>query len=365
MATSLLGRRASHAMALMLAAVIALGGCTGTDDSGEPIDSGPSEPTSPDEPDGGSSLLPEAEGTTVYPVTIQTATGEITIESRPERVVMASSWDADLFAALEVTPVATDAQVDFYPWNTEVFGEIETIWEVGDEQFPAESIAVADPDLIVATQAVDPAAVAQIGDIAPVLGAPQVEVATWQDRLRLIGEALDLSTRAETFITEYETTFEQIRADHPEFGELTIDHVGFWGGEHGAALMNVAGTSSESLFTRLGFTPNPQADDTALADGLSEELLGTLEGDVLLVISQATGEGEAEEWMANPLIQGLDSVQAGRHARIDVGEGFVVTHEGEPTGFQGHLGRAFNLGPRAHLAIADLLVPILSEAVTG
>lgn len=344
--------RGSTASALALAVLLALTACASPTG------------TAPEGPDA-AGLLPPAEGTTQYPLTVTSAVGEIVIEQRPERVVMASSWDADLFAALGVVPVGTDEQVDFYPWAIEAFPqEIETLWPVGDEPYPAEQIASTTPQLIVDTAATEASAVERIGAIAPVLGAPEAEGedATWQQRILLLGEALDLSDRAQQVVDDYDTAFEEFRAQYPEFAGKSVDYLVFWGGDYGTGFINTAGSDAEALLVDLGFVTNANAGDAAFEENFSEELFGTLTGDVL-VISDQGDAAEFEEFLAHPLIQGLESVQNDRVVVLHVGDDFTVTHDGEPTEFTGHFGRAFSLGPLSKLKIANLLTPLISEVL--
>jgi len=351
-------RRRRHTLpAIALTALLALVGCAAAGP-----ESLPEVEKAPEAADG---LLPAAEGKTVYPLTVTSAVGEIVIEKRPGRVVMASSWDGDLFAALGVTPVATDEQITFYPWVLDRLpAEIETLWPVGDETYPAETIATTSPHLIVDTGATDPVEVQKISAVAPVLGAPEATAAdsTWQDRILMLGEVLDLSDRAQKVIDDYDATFEQIRSEHPKFAGKTVDYVTFYGTEWGADLLNIAGSDAEALFSKLGFDANPNAANTAFEEGISDELWGTLTGDVL-VISNQDAAGFAD-FYENPLLQGLESVKSGRVVILDVETTqWTVSHDGELTEFTGHFGRAFNYGPLAHLELAALVTPLLAEAL--
>ncbi len=356
-------RRWYAAPAVAVAALLALVGCSAPSATGAGQSAGASSDASASA--ASSDLLPPAEGKTTYPLTVTSAVGEIVIPERPDRIAMASSWDGDLFAALRVVPVATDEQIKFYPWAVEQFPvEIETLWPVSDEAYPAETIATTSPQLIVDTLATDAAEVQKISAIAPVLGAPEAtgEDSTWRDRLLLLGDVLDLSGRAQQVIDDYDASFARIRAEHPEFAGKTVDYVAFYGSEYGAGLLNTAGSDAEGLFSSLGLAPNPNAGNTAFDDAISDELWGTLTGDVL-IISNQDAEGFAE-FFANPLIQGLESVQSGRVIVLDVdSKAWTVSHDGELTEFTGHFGRAFNYGPLAHLELADLLVPLIADVL--
>lgn len=334
-------------------ALVALAGCSGS-----------TEPTQSAE--AMDSLLPAAEGTTEYPLTLTTAVGEVVLEDRPERVVMASSWDADLFAALGVTPVGTDAQVEFYPWAQEkIPGQIETVWPVSDDAYPAEQVANTSPDLIVDTLASDAETVQQLSDISPVLGAPadNPDDPQWQERLLLLGEALDLSARAQQVIDDYDATFDDVRAEHPEFAGKTVDYLVFWGGGAGTGYLNIAGSDPEALLTRMGFAANSNADSFP-DETISDELLDTLTGDVLVISNQASDQAEFDAWFANPLIARLPSVQNDQAIVLNLSPERTVTYNGELQEFTGHFGRAWNFGPLAHAEIADLLVPKLSDKLS-
>lgn len=337
--------------ALAVAGLLVLSACAASDQAEPAADAS------------NATLLPPAEGQTEYPLTLSTALGEIVIPKRPERVVMATSWDTDLFAGLGVAPVGADAQVSFYPWAMEKFpADIESTWPVGDVAYPAEKIAATSPKLIVDTFAVDTESVAQVSSIAPVLGAPDDsdEGTTWQERILLMGEALDLSDRAQQVIDDYDSRFEELRAEYPEFEGKTIDYLVYWG-EAGTGFINTTGSDAEALFSDLGFAPNPNAGNSTFEEGLSDELLGTLTGDILLISNQVD-EAEFADFYANPLLQGLDSVKNGRALVLTLDQkDFTVSYEGEPTGFQGHFGRAFSVGPLSKVAIADLISPLISD----
>lgn len=343
---------AVRAVALASIAVAALAGCAGSNDT-TPSSAAPAD-----------SLLPAAEGKTEYPLTMTTAVGEAVIEERPERVVMASSWDADLFAALGVTPVATDEQIEFYPWAAEAIpGEIETVWPIGDDAYPAETVANSTPDLIVDTLATDAVDVQQLSDIAPVLGEPVADEVAWQDRIAALGEALDLSDRAQQVISDYDAKFEDIRAEHPEFEGKTVDYLVYWGGDAGTGYINTADSDPESLLGRLGFAPS--AGGSAFPEEtIPDELLDTLTGDVLVISNQAADQAEFDAWYSSPLIQRLPSVQNDHAIVLNLSPERTVTYNGELQDFSGHFGRAWQLGPLAHAEIADLLVPKIADKLS-
>ena len=85
--------------AVAAVAVLALSACSGTDDS-----AGSGETTAP----GG---YPAAEG--AFPATVDTKFGEITIESRPERIVALGWGDAETALSLGYQPVGASDWLAF------------------------------------------------------------------------------------------------------------------------------------------------------------------------------------------------------------------------------------------------------------
>lgn len=342
-----------------IAAALLLSGCAPAGDTpaGEtPAATGSGEETA--------SRLPAAEGTTEYPLTITTELGEIVIPERPERIVAADSYDIEIFAALDVLPVGTDEQYEFYPWVfDELPGEIETVWEVGDVAYPEEEIAATEPDLIVSLWETDTTTTEKISGIAPVLGAPLGTVqASWQERVLFLGEVLDLSDRAQEFIDEYDATFEQLRAEHPEFQDLSVDLTVFWGGDYGAGYLSRTGSDPYVFLTEdLGFAASPTAELFTDGTALSDELVQQLQGDILIISNQASDQDEYQAWFTSPLLQGVTSVQDGRVLSLRLGDDFVWYFEDELTDFRGHFARAFSTGPFAKFALAELLVPLVAD----
>lgn len=326
----------------------------------------PTDSTSADSADSAeATLLPPAEGNVTYPLTITSALGEIVIEQRPERIVVPDSFDADILAAIGVTPVGADEQIHFYPWATERI-QIDSVvtWPVGDVDFPPELIATTDPDLIFAGWFDDIDNLDQISAIAPVLGAPVVADGepTWRDRLTLVAEALDLSDAAQAYLDEHDAYFAGVREEHPEFAGKSIAYLVFWGGEWGTGFLNATGMNGELVLTELGFAPSVQADNYASGDAVSDELIGQLTDDVILVVDQSGGGEELEAFLAAPLLQGTPAASNDLLiVLITDWETDDMLYEGEPQGFSGHFGRALNVGPLGQREVAELLVPIFAE----
>lgn len=162
-----------------------------------------------------------------FPVTIEHAFGETTIESEPARVATLGWTDQDDVLALGVVPVGATR----ITWGGNEAGS--TAWfdaaveEAGAEApvryddadgAPIDEIAALAPDLILATNSgITEAEYAKLSTIAPVVAYPDAPWTTdWQTSLDMVGQALGRAALADEVEADTEATIEQAKADHPE-----------------------------------------------------------------------------------------------------------------------------------------------------
>lgn len=314
--------------ALATAALLALAGCAPTD-APEPSDT----PTS--------SLLPAAEGTTEYPLTLVTPFGETVLEERPERIaVVGLSPNVDALQALGVTPVYTvgDGEPAFEWRDADWLSGIELV-DTATRSDPTnyEGIASTEPDLIIATNWIfDEEEYAKLSAIAPVLDNEELidgDKVEWQQTQRLIGEVLDLRERADQLVNEAEDAIAAVAASHPEFDGKTVTIFTDYGEEYGISYYTVAGGTAESVLLDLGFAPNPTAEQFVNDETVSEENQQLLDADVLVGLYFEPSVREARE--AQPLFQAIPAVAEGRYVSLTSTEDYtkLVTADGTETGY--------------------------------
>lgn len=311
-------RRRLIAAAGALAALLALAGCAsdGADAGG---------------PASGGELLPAAEGVTQYPLTLETPFGETVLEERPERIaiVTAATPETDSLIALGGVPVLAPSTVERNPWlDAAALADVEELWESqASEELSAEVIAAAEPDLIVNLQAYetfDQARFDQLKAIAPVLYAPYSDELSWQEKLRRVAEAVDLSGAAEKRIAETEDAVASIAADHPEFAGRTATHVIVYEQEWGAAFASAPGSNTAKLFEALGLVTPPSAARFADDEEISDELIGLIDADFVLV--STFGGDTADYFVDSPLFRAVPAVADGRVAFNVQGEDDVANY---------------------------------------
>lgn len=270
------------------------------------------------------SLLPAAEGATEYPLTLDTAWGETTLEERPERIVTltADGTSTEELLALGGVPAASTAIEDTFVWlDAELVERIETQVPADPQgdPYPLETIAAADPDLIVInddlTDHYD-----QLSEIAPVLSVDRNSVPEgenrWETTIPALGEALDLQQTAADAMAAYDETIAGVREEHPEFTGKTATYVVYFGKEYGMNYESTDGADPAHLLQELGFERNPKAEQFSggavndkSASTVSEEQLSEIDADVLIMSDNS--EGSVTDITENSLYQSLGAVTSG------------------------------------------------------
>lgn len=211
-----LTRRACRAPALLAGLALALTALTACGSSGAS-----SEDTGGSSASGG------------FPVTIEHALGEATIEERPERVVTLGMGSTGTAIALGVTPVGMEE----YPWGSDKTGYLpwihEAVTEAGDElptqftggtELDIEAIVELEPDLILAPwSGLTQQQYDLLKDLAPTVAYPDKPWSTeWDEQITVVGEALGKPDEAAQAIDKINSRLATVAEAHPEFAETTF-----------------------------------------------------------------------------------------------------------------------------------------------
>lgn len=162
-----------------------------------------------------------------FPVTIEHALGETTIESEPTRVATLGWTDHDHAVALGVVPVGATkitwggneaGSTDWFDAAVEEAGAEAPVRYDDADGAPIDEVAELAPDLILATNSgITDSEYAKLSKIAPVVAYPEAPWTTsWQTSLEMVGRALGRTALAEEVTADTEETIEQARADNPE-----------------------------------------------------------------------------------------------------------------------------------------------------
>lgn len=162
-----------------------------------------------------------------FPVTIEHAFGETTIEEEPERVATLGWSDQDHVLALGVVPVAASkltfggndgGSSDWFDAEIEEVGAEAPVRYDDADGAPIADIAEARPDLIMATTSgITKEEYEKLSKIAPVVAFPSGPYVTpWQTGLAMAGKALGRSDLAEQLTAETEKLIEDAAAQYPQ-----------------------------------------------------------------------------------------------------------------------------------------------------
>lgn len=208
-----------------------------------------------------------------FPVTIQSALGAVTIDAAPQRVVTIGWGSQDAALALGVVPVgmqdfsADSGSADgVLPWDRDkLAGATPAKLKASTSEIPYEQIAALRPDVILAVYSgVEPEQYSRLSGIAPTVGYPDKPWSTsWQDQVKLVGQALARSQQAATLTRQTTERIAMAAKEHPEFAGKTIAFGS--GTEPGSFNFYYDDDPRSELLEQLGFTLS--ADVSRLGSG--------------------------------------------------------------------------------------------------
>lgn len=326
--------------AVAAVAVLALSACSGADDA-----AGSGETTAA----GGSTSA--AEGT--FPATVDTKFGEITVESRPERIVALGWGDAETALSLGYQPVGASDWLAFGddgvgPWAEGQYDESPEIIDTLEPSY--EAIAALEPDLILDVKSSgDQDRYDRLSEIAPTVGVPEggdSYLTTGQQQLEIISTALGVPEKGEELQAQLEDSFAAAREAHPDWDGKTIAAATRTSEGWGAY---IEGGDRVDFLENLGFVQSPTiADLPVSASGfsvdISSEQLDLLDADLIVAFPIYIDTAEITD---DPQWQAIPAVADGRAVVID-----------------GDLSSAYSLGTiGAQQYALDNLVPLIEDAL--
>lgn len=209
--------RIRTAAAALIAATLLLAGCGST--------------AAPDSAPGASSDA----SSDAFPVTIDHAFGQTTIESKPTRVATVSWGNQEAALALGVVPVGMPAVTwgdddgdGILPWVKdkldELGGETPVLFDEA-EGIDFEAVADTQPDVILAAYSgLTQDDYDTLSKIAPVVAYPDIAWGTsWQELTVMNGTALGLKDEAETLVDDLTAHLNDLTGAYPDIaGKTTL-----------------------------------------------------------------------------------------------------------------------------------------------
>ncbi|MGO2634576.1 MAG: iron-siderophore ABC transporter substrate-binding protein [Galactobacter sp.] len=322
--------------ALAAVAALALAGCAGSDDD--------------DKGDPGTTSA----GAGSFPQTVETAFGDVTIESEPKRVVALGWGDAEVALELGVQPVGASDWLAFGdegvgPWSEGEYDKVPTIIDTLKPNY--EEIGKLEPDLILDVKSSgDKKRYEKLKQITPnVIAIPEGSenyLTEMDQQVDSISKALGVPDKGEELLKKVEDAYSEVAEAHPEWKDKTVTAATKTSEGWGAY---IEGGARLDTLKKLGFKQNPviaglPVDELGFSVKVSSENLDQMEADLIVAFPIYIDTKEITE---DPQWKKLKAVQDGHTVVID-----------------GDVSSAYSLGtPGASLYALEKLTPMLEKAV--
>jgi iron complex transport system substrate-binding protein len=261
----------------------------------------------------------------VFPVTVQTKFGSVTIPAEPQRIVALGWGDAETVLALGGQPIAASDWLGFGgdgvgPWSSGLYKTSPVI--LGTLELSYEEVAALEPDLILDTRAAgDQERYDRLSQIAPTVGVPEgadAYMTSTEQQVELIAQALGRAEDGQALIESMNKAFTDAAASHPDWAGLTATAATRTSEGWGAY---VEGSDRVTFLERLGFVQNPEIGALTPNEGaigfsvsLSGEQIGLFNADLIVAFPIWIDTAEITD---DPVWKQIPAVAAGRTVIID------------------------------------------------
>lgn len=281
-----------------------------------------------------------------FPATVDTEFGKVTVEEKPEKiVVIGSPLDVDMLEALgEPADVyggwgAEDLALQTAPWIEGLYDEYSSDL-IADNKPAAEAVAAQDPDLIIyfgAGSPLDQSGFDQLTEIAPTYAYTQLP--THEDELEALGQLTGTSDKVEKVSQGIDDDFAEARETLSGLQGKTF----FQGVVTADGIYSVPG--AKNFFGGIGLKPADIQPSEEQTQTLSAERYGDIDADVAVI----GGEDEPRKDFENDSrVKRLPAVKNGTMILV----GGTETYVSMPT----------QIGPSSVPYILDKIVPQLKDS---
>lgn len=272
-------------------------------------------------------LVVPAIGQDAFPVTIEHAFGQTTIDAKPVRIVTLSWMSQEAMLALGEQPVAIQFQSwggneeGYLPWIVDAYAEtgvslpptIDTT-----DGIPFEDILGYEPDLIFAPYSgFEQSDYDRLSAIAPTIPYAQDPwTGTWQHVVEMAGLALGKAAEADAVIADTRAKLASYKDEYPAIAGKSFV---FSGGEFDGASVGlyIPADPRIGLLTDLGLVPSP-ALDTLPTDRFTQpvslERLGDFDADVF--VGWFPDQDNVDLLLANPVFSRWAPISEGHFVAV-------------------------------------------------
>jgi iron complex transport system substrate-binding protein len=298
-----------------------------------------------------------ATGQGEFPVTVEHAFGETTIEEQPTRVVSVGVTEQDTLLQLGFVPVGVtewygEQPYATWPWAQELLGDAKPEVLTTSNGLEFEKIAALEPDLIIGTNAgITKKDYELLSAIAPtVTNVPDSPgyFSSWQDQTLQVARALGREADGQVLVEEVESAYAEVAAAHPEWEGMTATFS--QGGPYDGNLYVYPDGLNTDFLTDLGFEITAGLEDFS-PDGyqaqISAENVGRMDADVIVFATES--QVQFDELQDFGTIGNLAAVSENRAVYTDE----VLA------------GAIYFITPLSLEYVLDELTPMLEQATAG
>ncbi|WP_171014149.1 ABC transporter substrate-binding protein [Chitinivorax sp. B] len=252
-----------------------------------------------------------------------------TIPDHPQRVLVLSELDLDALLALQVTPVGTTTGRGQQGVPRYLGAAATKITLVGDFSTPVlDRVITAQPDLILAGGAPDPAMLAQLRKVAPTLVSfkPSED---WQTAFRRVAQWLGREQQADRFMTEYRARAATVRTRLAKQANATVSIVR-WSPQGPAYMLKDSFASRVLADVQLVRPATQQQPGVAHSPPISLEALNRVDADWLFVGTLSTTGQAADALQVARQTPAFNQLNAVKRNQLVVVDGSLWTSLGGP-----------------------------------
>lgn len=263
-------------------------------------------------------------GSTVFPVTIDSALGQAKITQQPKRVVTLGQGSAETAIALGFTPVG----IESYAWGSDKTGYLPWIHEAvtkaggtlpkqfaGGEDIDFDTIVELEPDVILAPwSGITKDQYSVLSDIAPTVAYPDLPWSTnWDQQIEIVSKALGKPAEARTLISTIKKQLADAAATRPAYKGVTFSYI-YTTGPGTLGVFKPEEQRAE-MVTSLGLTPDPVVNTFKETEGTDSALIGLENAQKLagsdLIFTFYTDDKTRKEIEAQKLYAAIPAVKRG------------------------------------------------------